>query len=160
MRSISFIAALVSFTVLPVAVATQEIPSPEEHFGFAMGTDRKLARWDEILEYFTRVADASDRMVVDTVGPTTLGNPYVAVTLSSPANLARIGEIRAANRRLASGEPDRVEAEALADGLPATVFINHNIHSTEIASSQTSVDLVHRLATADDPVTLEILDHV
>ena len=27
-------------------------PPPESHFGFATGTDEKLARWDGVLEYF------------------------------------------------------------------------------------------------------------
>lgn len=28
------------------------ITSPEDFFGFQMGSDRKLARWDNIVEYF------------------------------------------------------------------------------------------------------------
>lgn len=155
------LALLVLLLVLAApAAVSQTLPTPEEHFGFAMGTDRKLARWDEILEYLTLLADGSARMRVDTVGPTTLGNPYVAVTVSSPANLARLDRIRASSKTLAEGRVGREEAEALAGDLPVTAFINHNIHSTEIASSQTSVDLVYRLATADDPATREILDNV
>jgi len=155
------LAAVVLLLVLaaPAALA-QTAPTPEEHFGFAMGTDRKLARWDEILEYLTLLADGSDRMRVDTVGPSTLGNPFVAVTVSSPANLTRLDRIRAASKRLAEGRVPPAEAEALAADLPVTAFINHNIHSTEIASSQTSVELLHRLATADDAATREILDNV
>ncbi len=138
----------------------QTAPTPQAHFGFSMGTAERLARWDEILDYFTLVADASDRMVVDTIGETTLGNPFVTVTLSSPRNLARLAEIRQASRELAGGRIDRAEAERLAESVPATAVIHHNIHSTEIGASQTSVDLVHRLATATDDETLEILDDV
>jgi hypothetical protein len=125
-----------------------------------MGSDKQLARWDEILDYFTAVADASDRLQVDTLGPTTQGNPFVALTISSPANLARLEEVRTAARHLSQGRLTRGEAEALAADNPAIVFINHNIHSTEIGSSQTSVDLVYRLSTSDDPLSLEILDNV
>ena len=152
------------FLLLPCIAAApavaQSIPTPEQHFGFAMGTDKRLARWDEILEYFERVAEGSDRLVVDTLGPTTLGNPWIAITISSPRNLARLDEIERGSAEIAAGRIDRAQAEALAERLPATVFINHNIHSTEIGSSQTSVDLVHRLATGTDPETLEILDDV
>jgi hypothetical protein len=158
LRSLTLLLLLLCAQALPAG--SQQAPTPAEHFGFAMGTDKKLARWDGILEYFTRLADGSDRMRIDTVGPTTLGNPYVVVTLTSPANLARLEQIRAASARIAEGRMPRAEAEALAAGLPVTAFINHNIHSTEIASSQTSVDLVHRLATAGDPLTAEILDNV
>jgi len=138
----------------------QNVPTPEEHFGFAMGTDKRLARWDEILEYFTLVADASDRIVVDTAGPTTLNNPYVSVTISSPDNLARLAEIRAASKRIADGRIDRAEAERIAASLPTTAVIHHNIHSTEIGASQTSVQLVYELATGTDQTTRAILDDV
>lgn len=159
--------ALARLLTVAVALATaalpasaQSVPTPEEHFGFSMGTAERLARWDGILEYFTLLGDASDRMVVDTVGMTTLGNPFVVVTLTSPANLARIAEIRRASEALGDGRIDRAEAERIADDIPATAVIHHNIHSTEIGASQTSVDLVHRLATGTDDEILEILDDV
>ena len=141
-------------------LGAQQIPTPEEHFGFVIGTDKKLARWDGILDYFTLIADGSDRIQVDTAGPTTLGNPFVSITISSPTNLARLDEIREASKRIADGRIDREEAERLAATTPATVFINHNIHSTEIGSSQTSIELVHHLATAEDDLTSQILDNV
>ncbi|MDX1646391.1 MAG: M14 family metallopeptidase, partial [Longimicrobiales bacterium] len=42
--------------------------------------------------------------------------------------------------------------------IPATSLIHHNIHSTEIGASQTSVQLVYELATGTDEVTRVILD--
>jgi hypothetical protein len=138
----------------------QSIPTPEEYFGYAMGTDKELARWDEILEYFTLVADASDRVVVDTAGPTTLNNPYVSITISSLANLARLDEIRAASKQIADGRIDRAEAERIASTLPTTAVLHHNIHSTEIGASQTSVQLVYELAAGRDETTQTILDDV
>ncbi|HSM59862.1 MAG TPA: M14 family zinc carboxypeptidase, partial [Longimicrobiales bacterium] len=151
---------LVVAQAAPAPASAQTVPTPEEHFGFAMGTDKRLARWDEILAYFTKVADGSGRVRVDTLGPTTLGNPFVVVTLSSPQNLSRLEAIRAASARIAEGRIERSEAERIAADLPATVVVNHNIHSTEIGASQTSVDLVHRLATAEDPVTRTIVENV
>lgn len=145
---------------MPSSLIAQAIPTPEEHFGFAMGTDKELARWDGILDYFTRVANASDRVVVDTAGATTNGVPFIRITMSAPENLARIDEIRAASKQIADGRISRAEAEAIASRIPATAFINHNIHSTEIGSSQTSVQLVYELAGARDDVTRTILDNV
>ena len=154
---------LLPLGLLPLAsadVAAQSLPSPESHFGFAMGTDERLARWDGILEYYEVLATGSDRIQIDTLGPTTLGNPFITVTLSSAENLARLGEITETSAVLAQGRVSSDEADELAADLPATVVINHNIHSTEIGSSQTSVDLVHRLATGTDAEVLEILDNV
>ncbi|HEX9886993.1 MAG TPA: M14 family zinc carboxypeptidase [Longimicrobiales bacterium] len=156
----SGVAALLLTLVLFRASVAQSVPSPEEYFGFAMGTSGQLARWDGIVEYFEVVAAGSDRIRVDTLGPSTLGNPFVVVTLSSPENLARWERIVEDSKTLARGRVARPEAEALARDLPATVVINHNIHSTEIASSQTSVELVHRLATGDEEDVLSILEGV
>ncbi|MEQ8329713.1 MAG: M14 family zinc carboxypeptidase [Longimicrobiales bacterium] len=158
-------AATMAATALLVAtpasdLAAQSVPDPEAHFGFSMGTAEQLARWEEILDYFTLLGDASDRMVVDTLGRTTLGNPFVVVTLSSPTNLVRLDQIRASSKTLAEGRVGAAEAERLARSIPATAVLHHNIHSTEIGASQTSVELVYRLATADDADTRQILDEV
>ena len=140
--------------------AAQAVPTPEEHFGHVIGADKELAHWDDILEYFTLVADRSDRILVDTAGPTTNGHPFVVITISAPSNLARLDEIRASSRQIAEGRVSRAEAVAIAASIPATAFINHNIHSTEIGSSQTSVQLVYEMAVGTDDVTGTILDEV
>ncbi len=128
--TISLALTLLVLTANIHGLKAQQIPTPEEHFGFVIGTDKELARWDSILNYFTLIADGSDRIQVDTVGPTTLGNPFISVTISSPTNLARLNEIRNASKQIANGRISREEAERIAASNPATVFINHNIHST------------------------------
>ena len=35
-----------------IAPAQNKVTSPEEFFGFKLGTDRKIARWDKIIHYF------------------------------------------------------------------------------------------------------------
>ena len=45
-----------------------KIPSPEEFYGFRIGTDRKLARWDKIVEYFHLLDESSDRIMVKELG--------------------------------------------------------------------------------------------
>ena len=62
-------------------LGAQQIPTPEEHFGFVIGTDKKLARWDGILDYFTLIADGSNRIQVDTAGPVS----YTHLTLPTKA---------------------------------------------------------------------------
>ena len=48
-----------------------EITPPEEFFGFQLGADRKMARWDAIVEYYELLATESDKVVVTEMGPTT-----------------------------------------------------------------------------------------
>ncbi len=48
--------------VLGMTATAQDITPPKEFFGFEMGADRELARWDKIVEYFEYLDDQSDRI--------------------------------------------------------------------------------------------------
>ena len=112
----------------------QSVRSPADVFGFEIGADSQLVRWDGIVDYLASVARGSDRVRIDTAGPTTLGNPFVSVTMSSPQNLALLDTYRSHARRLATGRDLSIAAARdLARDGRAIVFITHNIHSTEIA---------------------------
>ncbi|HSE97000.1 MAG TPA: hypothetical protein VLD57_01945, partial [Blastocatellia bacterium] len=63
---ILLIAALSSLLVTTqIADAqTRQITSPEKFFGFQMGADRKLARWDKLVEYYRQLERESPRIKV------------------------------------------------------------------------------------------------
>ncbi|MFI5213536.1 MAG: M14 metallopeptidase family protein [Gemmatimonadales bacterium] len=132
----------------PIALTAQQVPTPESVLGFRVGQDSMLASWRQIGEYFTRLAAASPKVRVDTLGPTTQGRPYLLVTISDPANLARRAELMANQRRLADPRGLSAADEArLVQAQPAVILINCSIHSTEIGASQMSMELAWRLAT-------------
>ncbi|MFQ5778825.1 MAG: M14 family zinc carboxypeptidase, partial [Terriglobia bacterium] len=138
-----------------------EIPTPEEFAGFRMGEEGKLLRWEKIVEYLQQVDAASERVLLEELGKTTLDNPFVLAIISSPANLARLDEIKATQRRLAYPyDLSEEEAQRLAWNSPAVLFITCNIHSTEIGSSQMVLELVHRLATERSPWMENVLANV
>ena len=61
---------------LSTAAATSaRIPAPEEILGFVPGADRKLASWAGVIEYFTALSRASNRVKFETLGQSTMGNP-------------------------------------------------------------------------------------
>ena len=157
--------ALATTVVLGVPAATaapqESIPTPEKFFGFAMGTDEKLARWDRMLEYFDLIGQSSDRVRVDDYGLSTLGNRFVSLVVTSPDNHASLERYLEIGRRIADGRGlSEEETRALAREGKVTVVLNHNIHSSEIGSSQTSVQLLYEMATEDSPLMREILDNV
>jgi len=138
-----------------------EILSPEEFYGFKPGTDRKLVRWDKVVEYFWHLDGASDRVKVEEVGKTTEGNPMILAYISSPENLERLGEMREMSwsishpRGLSEGEADRI----VADG-KAVVAMTMSIHASEVGGTQVSSDLAYRLLTCDDELTMRIRENV
>ena len=140
---------LLAFLLLAHAAGAQRPPSPREALGFEMGADRTLADWGQITGYFTRLA-ASPAVQVDTLGPTTNGQPFLAVTISHPDNMRRLEEIRSLEARLADPRTlSASEEAAIVQRQPAVILISANIHATEIASSQMIMELAHRLATND-----------
>lgn len=142
--------------------ALEAVPSPESHFGFTPGEDRRLANWDELVAYYDRVATHSPRVSIDTLGTSTRGLPFVMFTITSPANHARLDSIREVHLRLA--DPRTIESEdelqRLKEEALAVVLVTSHIHSTEVGAGMMPVNLLYRLATSDDPDVLEILDRV
>jgi hypothetical protein len=70
------------------------VPTPSAHTGLDIGADRVLADWTQITSYFAALARAVPQVRLDTLGRTTLGKPFVMAAISSPANIARLDEIR------------------------------------------------------------------
>jgi hypothetical protein len=140
----------------------QTIPTPEQYFGFRVGTDRKIARYDKITEYFQKIAAQSPRVRFRNLGPTTGGNPFTMLEISSAANIRDLDHYRALERKLyfQGGAPTDVERDQIFREGKAVVFLTNNIHSTEIGSSQMAIELVYRLATEDSPAIQKILDNV
>ena len=132
-----------------VAQATR-VPSPSEHLGFTVGADRTLADWGQITGYFQHLAAVSPAVHVDTLGPTTSGQPFIVAVVSTPANIVRLAEFRAAQAKLA--DPRRLtpdEERRLVASQPSVIFISNNIHGSEIGGSQMAMELAYRLATND-----------
>ena len=143
-------------------LVAQAVPTPASHFGFEIGEDRKLGNWDQLTAYYEKVAGASDRVQVDTLGSTTRGLPFIMLTITSPENRARLEELREIQLKLA--DPRRIsspgEVERLLDDGKTVVLITHGIHATEVGGPQMAARLAYRMATSKDPEILKILDEV
>jgi hypothetical protein len=146
---------------MPVSLAGQaaQVPAPEEWFGFRMGTDGRLARWDRMVEYYRLLGESSDRMTVWEMGPTTLGNPFLALIVTSPANHARLGELQRLNALLSDprGVAEAQIEEAIRSG-KAVIVQSLCLHSTEVAAGQTAVELAYDMVTRTDEEMSRILD--
>ena len=156
------ILALAATAVASAMPLNGQVPTPADHFGFDIGTAAELANWDDLTAFYEALAHTSDRVALDTLGPTTAGRPFVMLTITAPGNHARLDELHAVQRRLA--DPRTVatggELEAFLDQGRTVVMITHAIHSTEVGSAQSAAKLAHYLASSDDERVMEILDNV
>ena len=128
------------------------IPSPEEFYGFRMGTDRKLARWDKIIEYFWLLDKNSDRIKVIELGKSTEGNTFLVAIISSPENLDDMEKIKEISAKLADPRGlSELELEKLVNDGKSVVAFTNSLHATEVAACQGSSELAYDLITGETP---------
>jgi hypothetical protein len=170
--SLLLLVSLLSSLSLTTSQGTQNpaaiqavVPAPADVLGFVPGDDRKLASWNQIVEYFQRLDESSDRVKFETLGQTSMNKPFVMATISSPANLAKLEEYKQIQAQLADprklGAPairDKKAAELIARG-KTIVLITCGIHSTEVGSYLSSTLIAHRLASSNEPEIQSILDN-
>jgi Zinc carboxypeptidase len=153
-----------------VSTAAVDIPTPEAHFGFRVGSDRKLIEWADIVGYLRLVGERSPRVNVRELGKTTDGRPFLLLEIASEDTMRDLGRFKKLQQELyfqdhrPGEDPDSVHSaaereEILSQG-KAVVLITCSIHATEVGAAQMSVELVHELATSDSPEVRHILDNV
>ena len=77
---------LMILLLAPTLGRAQTVPTPEQFFGFKIGTDGELATYPKILEYFALLAKQTDRVKFEVLGKTTLGHDYALLRISAPQN--------------------------------------------------------------------------
>jgi len=141
--------------------ARSRITDPETFFGFPMGADRQLARWDRMVEYFVRLEKESPRLKVLDMGNTGMGNPFLVLIISAPENLARLDALQKINHAITDpGEVPESELSALVEEGRAVICQSMGLHATEVGGTQMTPELAFHLLSRDDPATRRILEEV
>lgn len=137
------------------------VPTPESHFGHAMGADRKLIGWSQTVAYFRGLPAQSDRILVRDIGKTTEGRPMIAAFISAPENLKQLARFQQSQKRLADPRTTSPEEAArIIAGHKAIVMITCSIHSTEVASTHTAVQFAYRMLTEQNAKFAAVLKDV
>jgi hypothetical protein len=133
--------------------------SPSDYLGYPVGADRRLADWTEVTGYLAELASLSERIRIDTLGNTTLGRPFVLLTISDPTNLASLDDIQETQLQLADPRliRDQGHLEELVGTGRSIVLITCSVHSTEVGSTLVPLRIAYRLATSAEPDVKEIL---
>lgn len=141
--------------------AVNPLPDPADTFGFAPGTDRKLADFEQITTYFARLAAATPRVRLFRIGPTTEGRQMFLSVISSEENLARLDRYREIARQLADGRGlTDASARALAREGRVIVWVDMGLHATEVAAAQVSVEVARAVAGDESDEMRRIRDRV
>jgi hypothetical protein len=168
MRSKNYFSLILSFSVITslllstidVRAQNKDLPTPESYFGFKMGADRKLAHWDDLVKYYNLLGENSPRMKVVNMGKSTLGNPFLALYISSEENLTNLDELQQINAMLS--DPRGISIDKIEAGIlngKAVVVQSFGLHSSEVAATQAAAEMTHDMLTKNDSETLRILDN-
>lgn len=137
----------------PVAAGPHDpdVPTVAELRGFPTGAG--FSTYREIERVMEGVAAGSERVRLETYGSSVEGRPLRLAWVSSPANLARLDELRAANRGLME-TPDSVD---LAEW-PIFVWLSFGVHGDEASAPEAALELLYHLAASRDPAVTSWLD--
>ena len=148
--------------ILAVNLLAQTVTSPEKYFGFQLGADRKMARWDKIVDYYSVLEkESGGKMKVINMGPTEEGNPFLMVIITSAKNLADINNIQKNNLTLVHpGNTPEAEIKKIIATGKVVIVQSMSMHATEIGGTQMAPELAYDMLTRKDEDAQRILDNV
>lgn len=146
---ISFILVL----AVCASLQAQQIPTPAEFLGYEPGD--KFTLHHKVVRYFQAVAEASPAVRLHEYGETYEGRPLMVAYISSPANLARLDEIRENNLQLTGLE----SGDGTTDN-PAIVWLSYNVHGNESSSTEAAIKTLHYLTNPENEEAARWLDQV
>src|SRR5690349_22042535 len=114
-----FFLSLFLFIAGTAFAQTTTIPSPKSVVGFTPGDDRTIADWSQITNYFERLDRASDRVLVQTLGQSTLKRPLIVAFISARENILALDKYKDIQSQLADPRPVTQELprdRLIADG--------------------------------------------
>ncbi len=130
-------------------VSAQQLPRPEDAFGFRPGADYQLADYDQMVAYYRRLDAATDRVRMLEVGRTAEGRPMYLVIVSSEDNMRALERWQSTSARLARARIGDDEARRLAAEGRAVVWIDGGLDDQEYATGQLMPELIHRVAAEE-----------
>ena len=114
----------------------------------------------EVLAYLQAlVAAAPDRVRRFTYHTTEEGRAQVLLAITSPANLQRLDELKAANARLSDPRTlTEAQARAIIQDHPVFVWLGYSIHGSEPAGTEAGLAVAYHFAACQDPEVLAQLE--
>ncbi len=126
------------------------IPSPQAFLGYEIGAHHTPSH--RIVAYLQELARLSDRATYQSVGETYQRRPLPILTVTSPANHARLEEIRTTHLR-ASEDPS-----IPAGDRPVIVHLGYGVHGGETSGPEAALLTAYWLVAGTSPEVLEALD--
>lgn len=126
------------------------IPTPEQFLGYAIGTHH--TRHDRVIAYMQELDRLSDRISSEIFGQTYEYRPQILLTITSPANHARLEDIRKVHLQRAT--------QNVGDNEPLVIHLGYNVHGNEPSSTEAAMLTAYYLAASESEETLNWLNNL
>ena len=154
---LALMASAVLFTGQPSA-AQSRVTTPRQQFGHDIGDDYFLVNYEQMIDYWQKLARESNRLRLVRIGSTAEGRPMWMAIITAPENFRKLGRYQEISRRLAHGEEmSDAQARALSAEGKAIVWIDGGLHATEVLGAQQLIKTVYEMASRTDAETTRFL---
>lgn len=120
-----------------------KVPTPKEVLGFEVGDWH--ATHDQVIIYMHAVAAASDRVSLEVIGRTYEMRPQVVLTITSPANLGKLEQIKAERKKLR--DPS---ASVDLQNMPLVMWAGYSVHGNEASAVNAALISAYHFAAANE----------
>lgn len=138
----------------------QAVPRPSALLGYEPGEFH--TSYEAYERVVREMARGTDRLRTFRTGTTPERRALYLHAVSSPANLARLDDIKANVRRLADPRASLSDAERerLIAKTPLILWLAYSIHGDESAGFEAGMHVLYQLLASDDPALRSALDNV
>jgi hypothetical protein len=151
-------ALLLLSLVVTFFVQAQNVPSPKSHFGFNIGDNYQLANYTQTEAYLQKLAAASNKMKLQSIGTTEEGRNQYMVIVSDPANLSKLAKYKSISQQMARAEGlSDTDAKQLANEGKAVVWIDGGLHANEVLGIHQWIETLYQILSRNDDETKRIL---
>ncbi len=132
-----------------------DIPTPKSFLGYEVGEWH--VEHDKLVGYMKLLSEASDRVSFEIIGRTYELRPLIHITITSPANHARLEEIR--RNHVAKAYPDQPGTSDLTNA-PSVIWSGYSVHGNEPSAANAALLVAYHYAAATGPEIDDLLNNV
>ncbi len=137
------------------------VPSPRKYFGEIIGAPGIMHRTSEIYGYYKKLSETSPYIKIEQIGITEEGRPIQLVIVGNDETMKRLDYYKKQISLLS--DPRKIGPQdinsIIKDSKPI-YYLQAGLHSPEMGSPETTMELVYRLITDPSPEIKKVLDNV
>jgi len=130
-----------------------KIPTPQEFLGYPIGEQH--TRHDQIVSYFTKLAEVSERASIQPYGKSHENRKLVMLTVSTPTNLNNLSNLKKQHLAFVNASITPTNY----NDVPIFVQLGYNVHGNEPSSAEAAMLTAYTLVASNSPEVKTYIDN-